>query len=201
MQDALLGQEGGGERNMGSLSPHVLLLTGVPGVGKTTLVRKVAAALPGLNIRGFITDEIRSGGRRKGFRLVTFQGESIILAHTDLSSPHRVGKYRVNVEALDQVVDSALRPDKTVDLYLIDEIGRMECCSPRFVTRMQALLDTDHLIVATIHRHAHGFIQAIKERPDVELWEVTPTNREAMVGQVLAWIEEKSGSRRQRGDP
>lgn len=181
------------------MSQHVLLLTGAPGVGKTTLMRKVAAALPGLSIRGFLTDEIRSGGRRKGFRLVTFHGESIILAHTDFSSPHRVGKYRVNVAALDRVVDSALRLDKTVDLYLIDEIGRMECCSTRFVTRMEALLDTDHLIVATIHRQAPGFIQAIKERPDVELWEVTHTNREAMVGQVLTWIEKKLGERRGPG--
>lgn len=38
---------------------HILLLTGPPGVGKTTVVRRVAAELGARRIRGFTTEEIR----------------------------------------------------------------------------------------------------------------------------------------------
>ena len=53
---------------------------------------------------------------------------------------------------------------------------------------MQALLDSDARIVATIHRNASGFVHQVKQRPDTELWEVTRENRDAMVERVLAWI-------------
>ena len=43
------------------------LLTGRPGVGKTTLLRKIAAGLSGLSIGGFFTQEIRERGSRMGF--------------------------------------------------------------------------------------------------------------------------------------
>lgn len=46
------------------------------GVGKTTLVQKVCAALKENHIltQGFYTEEVRSGGRRTGFDVVTLSG-------------------------------------------------------------------------------------------------------------------------------
>ena len=64
---------------------HALLLTGSPGVGKTTVIRRVAAELPGWHARGFTTEEIRVGGRRTGFGLETLDGRAETLAHVDLS--------------------------------------------------------------------------------------------------------------------
>jgi nucleoside-triphosphatase len=151
-------------------------------------MRRVREALPGLAICGFITDEIRTGGRREGFRLETFNGESAVLAHTGIRSPYRVGRYGVDVTALDRVVDAALMPVEGVDLYLIDEIGKMECFSERFVAAIQRLLDSAYRIVATIHRGAGGFAGQVKRRPEVDLWEVTLQNRDELVGRVLAWI-------------
>ena len=58
-----------------------LLLTGVPGVGKTTVVKRVAAALAGQKIAGFYTEEVRERGQRVGFRIVTLEGEQATLAH------------------------------------------------------------------------------------------------------------------------
>ena len=48
--------------------PHILLLTGVPGIGKTTVIRDVARVLPAGSLRGFCTQEMREHGRRTGFR-------------------------------------------------------------------------------------------------------------------------------------
>jgi nucleoside-triphosphatase len=78
----------------------VYLLTGRPGTGKTSLVR---LAVAGLKERagGFYTEEIRSGSTRLGFKLVTLEGREATLAHVEHKSNHRVGKYGVDIEALE----------------------------------------------------------------------------------------------------
>lgn len=168
--------------------PNTLLLTGPPGVGKTTVIRKIAGAIPDLTVRGFFTEEIRAGGRREGFRLETLDGDVAVLAHVDIRSPQRLGKYGVDVAALERVVDSALRLRDNVDLYLIDEIGKMECFSGRFVAAVKDLLDSPHRIVATIHRTAGGFIGSVRRRSDLEIWELTSKNREGVLNRALSWI-------------
>jgi len=47
------------------------------GVGKTTLVQKACEALvsSGAGAEGFYTEEVREGGRRVGFDVVTVAGE------------------------------------------------------------------------------------------------------------------------------
>jgi nucleoside-triphosphatase len=79
------------------------------------------------------------------------------MAHVDLPGPPRVGRYGVDVAAIDAVVDEVLAPRAGVDLHLVDEIGKMECLSPRFVRAMRALLDSGAPVVATIALRG-GFI-------------------------------------------
>jgi nucleoside-triphosphatase len=173
------------------MSDHVLLLTGSPGAGKTTAVRRVAAGLPHARLRGFLTEEILSRGARSGFRLTTFDGRAVTLAHANYRSPHRVGKYGVDVHALEGVVETALG---VVDdaLYLVDEIGKMECLSARFVAAMTRLLDSGRPVVATIALHGGGFIAEVKRRRDVELWEVTRADREDLPARVLRWLADRA---------
>jgi nucleoside-triphosphatase len=165
----------------------VLLLTGAPGVGKTTLVEKVARALPRAP-GGFATTEIRDRGQRVGFRITPFEAEARVMAHVDFSGAARIGRYGVDVAAIDAVVETALALDSGRELYVVDEIGRMECLSRRFVEAMRALLDSRRLVVGTVAERGGGFIDRVRARRDVELWEVTPRNRDALVREVLAWI-------------
>ncbi len=167
---------------------RILLLTGVPGVGKTTLVRRVAARLGGLRVAGFTTEEIREGGRRLGFRIVDFGGRDRIMAHVDFPGPARVGRYGVDLAAIEAVAATSLAPDPAVDLYVVDEIGKMECLSEGFVAAMRALLDSDRRVLATIARKGGGFIAEVKRRGDAELWEVTARSRELLPERILAWI-------------
>jgi len=173
---------------------HALLITGLPGVGKSTVVRHVAGAVRGLRVEGFITDEIRINGRRVGFQLAPLHGKSRVLAHVEIDSRHRVGRYGVDVRAVDEVVGETLERKAGADLYLIDEIGKMECFSRRFVSAVERLLDLGHPLVATIHRDPGGFAGRIKRRPDVDLWEITRGNRDDMASRVLSWIETATGS-------
>lgn len=174
---------------------RVLLLTGAPGVGKTTVMRRVAEALGEHHGAGFLTDEIRVRGERRGFRLVTLDKREWIFAHVDLPKEARVGKYGVDIAALDAAAaaELALRPD--IEVYLVDEIGRMECLSPRFISAMQDLLSSGRVVIATIARHGEGFIRAVKARPDCVLWEVTRENRDRLPAQVLAWLAERAPQR------
>ncbi len=188
---------------------NALLLTGAPGVGKTTILRKVVANLPPMTLRGFLTDEIREDNERVGFRLAPFEGDAALLAHietrlasktrsatgqgrqapVDSSSLHRVGRYRVEVAALERIVESALTPADSRALYIVDEIGKMECFSQRFIEAVTGLLDSRQLMVATVARKGSGFIEEVKGRSDVELWEVTRKNRDRMASDVLSWLE------------
>jgi nucleoside-triphosphatase len=175
-----------------------ILLTGAVGVGKTTVVTRVAAALGHRHLRGFYTAEIRDArGRRVGFRLVPLAGGAgHVLAHADLISPHRVGRYGVEVEMLDYVVDTTLSPPRGVsspaaDLYLIDEIGRMECFSARFVAAVERLLAAEVAVLATVALRGGGLIASVKQRDDVQLIEVTRGNRDRLPAEMIRFAEQK----------
>ncbi|MBI4192968.1 MAG: AAA family ATPase [Betaproteobacteria bacterium] len=180
-------------------TPHVLLLTGVPGVGKTTVMRRVTEALGERRSAGFLTDEIRERGERRGFRLVTLDGHEWIIAHVELPKQAHVGKYGVDIAALDAATAAALalRPDR--DVYLVDEIGKMECLSPRFISAMRDLLGSGRVVIATIARHGEGFIRAVKARPDCMLWEVTRENRDRFPAEILAWLTERTSRSHDNG--
>jgi nucleoside-triphosphatase len=164
------------------------LLTGAPGVGKTTLVRKTVEALVGLRARGFTTEEIRDGGQRKGFRLETLDGDRATLAHVDIRSRCNVGRYGVDVDTMDRVAVGTLKFDSSIDVFVIDEIGKMECFSSKFVKTVETLLDSGARIIATVPLKGSDFVRKIKQHPQAELLEITKENRANMLARVIAWV-------------
>lgn len=169
-----------------SESRHVLLLTGNPGVGKTTVICHVAERLRGRRLAGFYTEEIREHGTRQGFRLTTFDGQEGIMAHVDFAKTFSVGRYGVDVATIEGLACASLTRDDEVELYLVDEIGKMECLSPKFIAAMRALLNGDKAVVATVAEKGVGFIAEVKRRRDIELWRVTAANRASLVARVIA---------------
>lgn len=167
---------------------ETLLITGVPGVGKTTVLRKVAAGLPDRRLAGFYTEEIRSGGERRGFRMVCFDGREGTMARTEFPGPHRVGKYGVDVAVIDALAASSLALKQHADVYLVDEIGKMECLSEQFVAAMGRLLESGKPVVATVALHGEGLIDEVKRRPGIQLWQVTRKNRDRLPDDILAWL-------------
>ncbi|HKD18191.1 MAG TPA: nucleoside-triphosphatase, partial [Thermoanaerobaculia bacterium] len=155
---------------MAKNEPHALLLTGPPGIGKTTALLRAAALLSDLKIRGFTTGEIREAGeRRVGFRLETFDGDSAVLAHVNVRSPHKVGKYGVDLAPLERVAADQLS-GRRGGVVLLDEIGKMETLSKTFVEAVESLLESRAVLVATVGLRGGGFIATVKRRPDVLLW-------------------------------
>ena len=168
---------------------RVLLITGMPGVGKTTVIRRVAERLRGVRVGGFYTEELREAGARTGFRLLDFEGNALTFAHVGFSGP-RVSKYGVDVAALDARAEALLAPNPEVALYFVDEIGKMECLSPRFVSAMRHLLASGSRVVATVAKKGEGFIDEAKRWPGATLWEESHDNRDRLPDEIIAWLED-----------
>jgi nucleoside-triphosphatase len=164
-----------------------VLLTGRPGCGKTTLVKRVVKNLPQPGA-GFYTEEIRDRGTRVGFRLVTLDGDKAVLAHVDFpaaAGPEHVGKYGLDLSALEAVGVKAIRAAmRGQRLVVIDEIGPMEIRSAIFRDAVSEALDSAVPVLATIVSRSLPFADAIKARPDVKLIEVRPDNRERLVSEL-----------------
>jgi nucleoside-triphosphatase len=167
-----------------------LLITGRPGVGKTTVIQKVAVSL-GQRAGGFYTQEMRGPGGRKGFRLVTLPpgGPEAVMAHVDIRSRHRVGRYGVDMAALDSVGVAAIRQAiQSSDVVVIDEIGKMEMFSGEFRGVVLKAVSSDRILVATVMQQNHDWIVALKGMPQVTVWQLTESNRNDMSGRVMDWI-------------
>ncbi len=120
-------------------------------------------------------------------------GRRQTIAHVDLPSLHRVGRYGVDVRAIDDLAAATLVDDGRPALYLVDEIGKMECLSGPFVVAVRSLLDRGALLVATLAKRGSGLIAEVRARPGVELWELTLSNRGAVPGLVQRWLAEREG--------
>ncbi len=168
---------------------QVYLLTGGPGVGKTTLIKQ-AIDQARVHAGGFFTEEIRTGGVRQGFRIVTLDGHSAILSHVDIKSHYRVSKYGVDVESLDTVGVAAIRDAlRECDVVVIDEIGKMELFSPSFKDAVLEALNSKKRVLGTIMLTSHPWANGIKRHADVALITVTRANREQVLKQVISWLE------------
>ena len=170
-----------------------ILLTGVPGVGKTTVIRKIAAGLGEL-AAGFYTEEVREARTRIGFDIVTLDGRRAALSRKASKSTYRVGRYGVDVRAIDSVAVSAI--DDAVSrgkIVIIDEIGKMELFSKAFRQSVTQAFDSPTSVIAVIMLKAHPFADGIKHRQGVTTIEVTESNRDSLPQEILSDLDFSSG--------
>src|SRR5207249_8455697 len=164
-----------------------VLLTGHPGCGKTTLIKRVANNLP-QRAGGFYTEEIRDHGRRAGFKIVTLDGDEVVFAHVGLKTPEYLGKYRLDLSALEATGVKAVREAvQRQRLVVIDEIGPMEIRSTIFRDAVNEALDSDVRVLATTFARSMLFTDAVKSRPDVTLLDVSPSNHQRPASASSKW--------------
>jgi nucleoside-triphosphatase len=179
---------------------YKILLTGQPGCGKTTAVMKIIDNLawhghPGraragspchLKVAGFYTKEIRQKNVRKGFSWKRLDGAEGTLAHVDIKGRFKVGKYGVDIEGFDKNVVPVLDIEQTdVKLFVIDEIGKMECFSKKFIAAIRRLFESDKPVLATVARKGPGLISEVKNYPNIQLFTLTTANREKVAAEIL----------------
>jgi nucleoside-triphosphatase len=162
-----------------------VLITGLPGSGKTTFIKKLVDELREYHPAGFYTGEIRSHGVRRGFQLLSLvHGTTRVLADVDIAGPHRVGKYGVDLQGFERFLGTLPLLDRSTRLVIVDEIGRMECLSAKFRELVTSLLDAPAPVIATIALKGGGFIDEVKRRPDIRLYELTEENRDGLLSDI-----------------
>jgi nucleoside-triphosphatase len=167
--------------------PHILI-TGKPGSGKTTLFRRLIDDLQYLNPVGFYTAEIRKGGTRRGFSLCGLNGQSGVLAHVELRTGFRVGKYGVDVSGFEAFLNSLPLLDPGTGPVMIDEIGKMECLSHRFTEIIKDVLGSEKQLIATIAQKGGGLIADLKKRSDTQLFTLARENRGIVADQICSSV-------------
>ena len=168
----------------------VILLTGRPGIGKTTAIQHVVNAL-GSKAGGFCTREVRAEGRRTGFELVTLDGKIAFLATQDpdvaLDRPAPFGRYRVNLDAIDALgVPALLDALERCQIVVVDEIGPMEILSPRFRGAILRILESEAAVVGAIVLRPHPFADRVKAHPRVAVRHITRDNRDDLPRLILS---------------
>jgi nucleoside-triphosphatase len=166
-----------------------IALTGRPGVGKTTLIRRVLERVP-LKAGGILTEEIRKCGRRVGFSLVDLAtGTKGVLAHLHQSIGPRLGPYRVNLEDLEGIGISAIyRALEESDLVVIDEIAPMELTSPAFLPAVEAALQSEKSLLVSTHAHVDDPL-VHRVRQELELIRVKLSNRDELPERIAGKLK------------
>ncbi|MEM2210609.1 MAG: NTPase [Nitrososphaerales archaeon] len=164
---------------------RVWLITGEPGVGKTTTLLKVISLIKsqGFTIGGVISKELRSKGVRFGFELIDVNsGRKGILASTSQNVGPRFGRYRVNLKDLAEIGANALKwAMKNSDVIVCDEIGPMELFSPEFKRAVSEVVKCGKPVIGVIHkRMKNDLLNELRSAPYCELIEVTYENRDKL---------------------
>lgn len=172
------------------MKKRLLLLTGPPGVGKTTALLRIAEALKakGYGVGGMISRDVRRDGSRIGFEVMDFSdGRTGVLATVNQNKCPRVGKYHVELDDLNRVgVNAILRAVENLDVVIVDEIGPMELFSEQFREVVRKAFESQKLVLCTIHwKMTDNLIDSIKKREDSEMYMITHENRQNLPKTVI----------------
>ena len=192
----------------------IILLTGSPGVGKTTLTQTVAAQLASqhnTSVHGFLSLERRENGRRVGFDMIDVndphatcplataekhQGGSGSLLSGGVPGGPRVGKYRVHVAEMETFClqrfearrgSTPSPPGGAKKVFILDEIGKMELFSQSFKRAVVSLMDDPEAVaLVTIAQKGPDFLVEVKQHRHVHrLIEVTRENRDKLAAELV----------------
>lgn len=168
---------------------RVFILTGAPGVGKTTVLTKIVDALKakGLGVGGMVSREVRKDNVRVGFEILDLtRGKRGWLAQVNGQGGPQVGKYYVNLADLDNIGTAAITQAlEKCNVIAIDEIGPMELYSLKFKQAVTQALESKKVVLMVVHGKANGsLVTNMKRRVDAEIFNVTFSNRENLTKQL-----------------
>ena len=170
----------------------IILLTGIPGVGKTTLLHQLLSLVD--KSEGFLTEEVLDDkGKRIGFDLISvrytnLRKELARLYDGNLPDAVKLDKWSILSDGIGYFVDNEMNTLNEGHVFILDEIGPMQCLSEKFMQRVESIIKScstdNYLILGTIKRDICGikqiddFMYKVKEFVGKSIFEVTEKNRE-----------------------
>jgi nucleoside-triphosphatase len=145
----------------------IFIITGDPGVGKTTAVIHLAEMLKqrGLSVGGIVSREVRNDNVRTGFEFVDISSNETAVLSSITGIGPRVGKYKVDIEGCKFAVQVLRRALADADIVICDELGPMEFNSKEFVDCVRDMLDLDKRVIAVVHKKLrHPVIDQFREK-------------------------------------
>jgi nucleoside-triphosphatase len=130
---------------------NVILLSGEPRVGKTTVLKKIIQMIGESKCIGFYTEEIRDEFDRIGFDCVSLDGKRKKIADVNFNSDIRIGRYGIDIDAFEDLALNAIK-----DYYgsnkviIIDEIGPMQLLSTKFKQEINNIMTGSNFVIGTI---------------------------------------------------
>ena len=181
-----------------SLKPEhsrIVLVTGLPGVGKTTLIQRIHDQYrnKGFKVVGITTREVREGDRRVGFKITNISsGEEGWLARVGDGIGPKIGRYTVVTKDLDSIGVVALKQatEQPNDLVLIDEIGPMEMTSKAFREALADLLSRRGRVIATVKYGSHYPELARVPEAGAVSFEISRDNREEVFQKITGIVND-----------
>jgi nucleoside-triphosphatase len=165
----------------------ILVLTGAPGVGKTTVVLRVAQALKerGVNVGGVVSRELRTNNARTGFEFIDLATNDRVVLASVIGNGPRVGKYFVNLSGCHFAADRLTNALVTSEVIICDEIGPMELKSKEFVDTVKNLLNTDKKVIVVMHQKLEHPLTDEFRKKSSSLININLGNREGVIETLL----------------
>jgi nucleoside-triphosphatase THEP1 len=140
------------------------------------------------------------GGRnRLGFDVCVLHVPRAPLARKGAPGP-RVGRYGVDVTSFDETGVRALEVglERAGTLLVVDELGKMEFFSPRFVELLPRVFGAPNPLLGTIMLRRHPVADRYRNSPGVEVIHIDERNRDRLPAELAERLTPPSPDRRRR---
>ncbi|RLE48781.1 MAG: hypothetical protein DRJ31_06495 [Candidatus Methanomethylicota archaeon] len=168
-----------------------VLITGKPGIGKTTVFMKAIEKLKqmGFKVGGMMCPEVRTGFEREGFKVIDLESKKEgWLASKKFKVGPRIGRYIVNVHDLENIgVEAVRKALSEADIVAVDEVGPMELKSKAFEKIIDDLLNSEKKALIVVHWKLKD-VYAQKAFGKATVFEVTLENREYLPEVVVEHV-------------
>lgn len=173
--------------------PTRVLLTGSPGVGKTTAIRKILSLVAPNRCVGFFAEERLIGGRRSGFNIRTLSGREGLLSSPELGGEPRFGtvmpdgrrRLGVSLSFLEDVACPEMLAGVSAGKgVLLDEIGPMQAISAAFRSSVELVLASDVFLIASVAQADDPWLSALRSAQREHIVVLTRSSRDIVVEQV-----------------